>query len=209
MHGSSSIAGVLLDLLLPRTCLECSSEGALLCDGCGGHAPSNLIVLNDGHLASISYGDHRRAQLLHAWKYGFDASARDILLSSIHAQKQAIVEKLSALGITHLIPIPLHARRKCERGFNQAGEIAAALSEVSNIPVLEALKRPVYAKQQMKKTKEERIASSAALFELTVPLPAGAVALIVDDVRSTGATLKSAADATNATSFTYTLFANE
>jgi ComF family protein len=96
-----------------------------------------------------------------------------------------------------LIPIPLGARRRFERGYNQASEIARALGEIWSIPVAETvIRRRRETVSQTALTPEERVNNVRAVFKAIRPVIAVSnVAILVDDVLTTGATLASAAEA--------------
>ncbi len=98
-----------------------------------------------------------------------------------------------------IVPIPLHRRRFFTRGFNQAAELARALSERSGLPCApEALIRSKPTRQQVGLGQKERQANVRGAFK--VPEAAeiavkGRRVLVVDDVFTTGATVSSAARA--------------
>lgn len=97
-----------------------------------------------------------------------------------------------------LLPIPLSNTRKRERGFNQATEIANAASISSNILIREnILKRTRDTKPQTKLQKEARAENVAGAFAVINSgvksgIISGAHILLLDDVSTTGATLKAA-----------------
>ena len=113
-----------------------------------------------------------------------------------------------------LVPIPLGVRRLRERGYNQAGEIARELSTVWNLPVGErVLQRAKETGTQTALTPEQRLANvQGAFIAESSASPAGlggeagligaeqggAAAILVDDVLTTGATLRAAARALQA-----------
>ncbi|MED5051733.1 ComF family protein [Anoxybacteroides rupiense] len=88
-----------------------------------------------------------------------------------------------------LVPIPLSSARLYERGFNQA----KALAELLGCPILDALERFDSAKQS-KKSRHERLETDR-VFHLRsdVSLPAGASFVLIDDIYTTGTTVRHAA----------------
>ena len=96
-----------------------------------------------------------------------------------------------------VIPVPLHARRRRARGFNQAAELAAQL----DLPVIHALRRTVATRPQVELPAAERHRNVAGAFapalnrgwRRTWPRLRGARVVLVDDVVTTGATVEACA----------------
>lgn len=100
--------------------------------------------------------------------------------------------------VTRIIPVPLHANRKRERGFNQATVIAEALSKHLQLPCDEAtLSRSVASeKYRAGLDPQGRRDTVTGVFEVRYPkLVAGESVLLVDDVFTTGATVSCCAEA--------------
>jgi ComF family protein len=100
-------------------------------------------------------------------------------------------------GIDCIVPVPLHPWRRMRRGFNQAADLARTLGP----PVRSLLWRRRATVPQADLPAAERRRNVAGAFRLS-PLPAsrsrdavrGQVVLLVDDVRTTGATLHACAE---------------
>lgn len=94
-----------------------------------------------------------------------------------------------------IVPVPLHAARLRERGFNQAGELARRVSAASGIawhPTL--LARRHDDAHQREAGRRRRKANVRNAFSCSEPVPGLRIAL-VDDVITTGATARAAARA--------------
>ncbi|MEA3301985.1 MAG: phosphoribosyltransferase family protein [Pseudomonadota bacterium] len=88
-----------------------------------------------------------------------------------------------------LLPVPLHARRLRERGFNQALELARILSAQLSIPVdSHTLSRTCNTRAQSSLPKKERQQNIRNAFALTAKIDTPHVA-IIDDVMTTGLTV--------------------
>ncbi|MBL7895467.1 MAG: ComF family protein [Bacteroidia bacterium] len=90
-----------------------------------------------------------------------------------------------------IIPVPLHAKKLKQRGFNQSEEFANGISNALGIPVIkDCLVRTEYTSTQTKKSKAERWENVKDKFELLHPEQvSNKTVLLVDDVITTGATL--------------------
>ena len=99
----------------------------------------------------------------------------------------------AARDVDALVPVPLHALRFRERGFNQATEIARTLGRALERPVLLAgIRRRGAQAPQAGRGAAERLENVAAAFAVERAL-AGARVAIVDDVVTTGATVNALA----------------
>jgi ComF family protein len=95
-----------------------------------------------------------------------------------------------------LIPIPLHPRTRHERGFNQATLLSEGLAESMGRPVLgNILIRTRKTAPQFKLRKAERLTNLHGAFGLEQKHASikGLHILLIDDVCTTGATLKECA----------------
>ncbi|MCP4074799.1 MAG: ComF family protein [Gammaproteobacteria bacterium] len=88
-----------------------------------------------------------------------------------------------------LLPVPLHKTRLLERGYNQAEEIATALSLLLNIPIDRcSLKRVKATQAQSGLSLNKRHKNIQKAFEYTPQQQYKSVALI-DDIITTGSTM--------------------
>ncbi len=97
---------------------------------------------------------------------------------------------------TQIIPVPLHAEREQERGFNQAVLIGSELSRATALPLnVVSLARDKHTnRHRAGMDAKGRRDTVAGAFRVTHPaLVAGERLLLVDDVFTTGATVSSCA----------------
>jgi len=93
-----------------------------------------------------------------------------------------------------LVPLPLHSRRQRERGFNQSEKIALAISDATSIPVVPLLTRPRATWTQSHLPHDLRQHNVQTAFAINGSVPRDrTIAIIIDDVATTGATLSAAA----------------
>jgi ComF family protein len=104
---------------------------------------------------------------------------------------------LRNLELTHgtvLVPVPLHARRLATRGYNQAALLAQELSDSAGLACLpRLLVRARETERQVGKARIERLTNAQGAFELRKPGPKRVV--LVDDVVTTGSTVRACAQA--------------
>lgn len=94
-----------------------------------------------------------------------------------------------------VVPIPLHAARYRERGYNQSELLARVLERRLDWRVEPAaLKRVRRTRPQVGLNMVERQANVSGAFVAEATLVEGKEILLIDDVRTTGATLVSAAE---------------
>jgi ComF family protein len=87
-----------------------------------------------------------------------------------------------------IIPVPLHPKRLCQRGFNQAQELANLISKILNIGIhADIVERFQNKPPQITLSKKLRLKNMRGVFRITNNTPQGHV-LIIDDVMTTGAT---------------------
>lgn len=130
-------------------------------------------------MAALKYqGRHKTADRL-AIRLLEDPRCRDILKAS-----------------TVIVGVPLHPDRVLERGFNQADLLARALALGSSLPVSRDLVRTRRTRSQTSLSARERRRNVAGAFEVRAEAPLkDAAVVLVDDVTTTGATIRECAAA--------------
>jgi len=90
-----------------------------------------------------------------------------------------------------ICPVPLHAWRRLGRGYNQAELIAAGVAEALERPLVCLLRRrrATRALYGVRRHHRDQVLSGAFR---ALPAAAGARVLLVDDIRTSGATLRAA-----------------
>ena len=134
-----------------------------------------------------SYDGTLRA-IVHALKYEGRRSLARPLAALIRARGSDLLT-----GADAAVPVPLHASRRRERGFNQAHDLARHLE----LDVVAALRRTRATPTQTGLPAAQRHRNVRDAFEVTRQgrRLAGRVVVLVDDVSTTGATLEACARA--------------
>lgn len=189
------------DALFPRFCVACSREGALLCQTCqASWAPrpieENILADRDvyGIWSVLPYADPVARQLITAWKYRYDTSSWEILRRKLAPSFSTFGLTLGLRHIEAIVPLPLSRKRRCERGFDQADEIAKWLSRLTGVPTRPLLVRRHRDGHQAERSVDERqkaMLASPFAVPLTPNIPRRV--LLVDDVWTTGATMDAGA----------------
>jgi ComF family protein len=172
----------------PPWCASCgvTISYAGLCTDCRS-APLDLHAVRS---AGLLHGPLRRA--VHRLKY----RARSTAAGSLAALMAATASQtLSPTRDTLVVPVPLHAARERERGYNQATTLATALAASLGLELaVKALERVRQTASQVGMTRAQRRANVAGAFAAH-QIVGGRPILLVDDVVTTGSTLGSAAAA--------------
>jgi ComF family protein len=157
-----------------------------------GRCRRNLTPFDRG--ASLGPYEGSLRTVLHALKYTrrrrLAARLADALLAEPAVQGLLGPDAL-------LVAVPLHPRRRRERGFNQSELIARALGRRTGLPVLtRALTRRRDTPPQAGLSAAERRRNVAAAFATRAcPALCGRTVILVDDVLTTGATARACAAA--------------
>jgi ComF family protein len=138
-----------------------------------------------GFDAAYCYGAYESIlrDLIHLYKYGrVRTLARP--LGDLMASALPRDERFDAIA-----PVPLHWRRRWQRGFNQSELLARTLSQRTAIPVIQALKRAGSTAVQAGLSNTARRRNVSGKFQCARPAEiAGKRILLIDDVMTTGST---------------------
>lgn len=200
----------LLHFLYPNECLICEQEivsGPIpVCPFCESELhftyyeeftpPTELDQLFWGRVpltgtyALLHFKDSGNTQqLLHALKYGNRPQVG-------HYFGEILGTRLNSLDVFRdadaLIPVPLHPKKRFQRGYNQAEELARGIFKSTAIPIRnDLLKRIAYTESQTKRDRLSRWENMQNRFKATSSghtQPKHVV--LIDDVVTTGSTLE-------------------
>jgi ComF family protein len=210
--SATAVPSRILDLAFPARCPGCGREGAPICVAClpaldarldqpAGipiGLPSDIppTILQLDWCAPFG-GLVRRA--LHQLKYGGETRLA-VPLGEAIARRWVRV----AAGGDVLVPVPVHADRARQRGYDQAELIARTAAKVLGLPCAPILERARATIAQFDLDRATRATNVRGAFRLKPrvagvgnPAPPGPLAgrwiVLVDDVVTTGATLSACA----------------
>ncbi len=196
----------IIGLIAPHKCLGCGTESTLLCLACCArltpvesscfrcHAPTVdyevcIKCLQQAPLQrvyALTMYSELPKRLVHALKFERSKLAAQYMAHAMH------------VGLPHLSPnivvcaVPTASSRVRARGYDQAVLIARAFARMRGLPYADLLKRTDQARQ-VGADANQRQQQLTASFRLKKPLPdSEQPILLIDDVITTGATLRAA-----------------
>lgn len=197
----------ILGLIFPKHCFGCGKFGSYLCMACNQarvhyvkrhkcHICKKKVVKDDlvhnycknkSYLAGVivvaNYSDLMK-KLVRELKYNYITQLASDLRNLIRASPAWDI--LDNLAVEVVFPVPLHKKRRKERGFNQAELLVSLLGYKQGL----GLKRIAYTNSQAKLNKRKRLSNLKNAFAYTGESLLGKRVLVVDDVMTTGATLE-------------------
>lgn len=184
-----------LDLIFPPVCVHCERVGSLLCVGCiATVAPAPLMpphaVAPLADLRALGVFAGALQQAVHALKY---EHLRDLAGTLGCLQAEAIQRANWPPSL--ILPVPLHEERQRERGYNQAALLGAAIAGRLGWPLdSQTLTRTRATRSQVGLGYQERQENVRGAFVVVGPQAVqGRDLVLVDDVYTTGATLRECA----------------
>jgi ComF family protein len=154
--------------------------------------PGDLEALR--HHDGLPYHDPRVTSLV--WELKYRAHPRAAALAGEFLSEELTAIAGEELGKPLLIPVPMHPERRRERGHNQTEVLCeAALAYVGEsydyLP--HALERVRHSPPQQTLARHKRLSDARHSMRASAPARVrGRVCVVVDDVKTTGATLKEA-----------------
>ncbi len=164
-------------------CLNCENEMTILkgCQNCKGKQFPLFV-----------YGDYHPVlkNIIIQYKFKRILSPADLLTELLYDKYS---EDIEIINPSVLVPIPLHPLREHQRGYNQSLIIADKLSELSDIKVsTDLIYRIKKRKPQAKLDFKERKSNIQGVFKADDNYEKKEKILLIDDVVTTGATVKEA-----------------
>lgn len=195
----SALAPV-IELLAPPRCGICDCEGVLLCQAC-----RDLWIPTRPE--SVPAAGLRSAAALGPYEGGLGAAIRTLKYGGVPglARELGVALRPVITCVTRnapfqatLVPIPTDRSRVHERGFDQALLIAEAAGLACGMPVAQLLVRTRPTPPLHTAGRDERAAILDGVMATVEALPIPPAIVLIDDVRTSGATMREAARALHA-----------
>ena len=203
----------LFDLIAPRECAICcqrlTATESVICGECHLGLPLTGFSQKpyDNPMARLFWGllpvekaaayfyyipHAQSSQMIYRLKYHHQPEVGESL-GQILAKELKRSDFFS--DIDAIVPIPVTAQRARERGYNQSMEIARGIRDVAQLPILsKVVKRIKFDESQTQKKGWERQENVEGAFRLLNPdAVRGKHLLVVDDIVTTGSTVKACA----------------
>lgn len=208
-------------LLYPKRCVRCRRGGDYICDSCFSgitflefqlcgmcqkgsidgmtHPKCRTRYGIDGIISSISYKGIVK-KLIYQFKYPPYLSDLKGILGKLLCegliQQEAFGAFISSKKVW-IVSIPLYKDRERKRGYNQSVLLAKEMSESLKIPYApQILQREKKTKPQFELRREERAKNIKDAFSVSEKFKSkikGKNIILVDDITTTGATLRECA----------------
>jgi ComF family protein len=186
----------LLSLLAPPLCIGCAADAgraAPLCRDCRAELARSAQgrVLPGGCWAAFPY-DGPAGAMVRALKFGGRVPLADVMAAQLasHAPPEILAGTL--------VPVPVHDAHRRRRGLAHAHVLADALGRRTGLPVADCLERSGDPRPQVGRGRRERMAGVAGAISLRSGAESPQLAVLVDDVVTTGATIAACAKALRA-----------
>ncbi len=217
-RAAAAVVDALLELAAPTRCAGCERPGTLICDGCraaiepidpatsctGCGAPYGEVLCTECRGEPLASGSCLAAavfagplpRIVRAYKDGGERRLAPVLAGIMvdaaeRARGIAPDRYGDMLAVDAVVFVPATARAFRRRGFDHMDAIARAIGADAGVAVVDALVKHGSADQRSLGRRERRSRSSGA-YEAVLDV-SGAHLLLVDDVITTGSTVRAAA----------------
>lgn len=207
MTRLTNLREAVFDVIAPYDCLMCSAEATLVCSWCWPELfeltpPRCFSCLLDSPNAAVCSKCRTNTSLQHVWvvtPYRGGAKAL-VRCMKIEAQRQGCVliaramhESAPQFIDVWVVPVPTSTARIRERGFDHSALIAQEFARLRGLPYRQMLGRLGRTKQAGA-SKTERAKQIMGVYQVRSPAHVKQQKiLLIDDVITTGATLKEVA----------------
>lgn len=200
---ASMARSILVDVVYPKVCAGCGMRGLWVCESCEASVPSltQHICVRCGSPASPEHrcqtlGPHvTTARAAYPYTGWAGASIRRFKYADEPTRAEDLAARMIPLLAAFdcpsvIVPVPLHPKKLNLRGYNQSELLAERIAAQTNLPMKPLLIRIRATRSQVTLDRQSRHHNVAEAFALSPDwaTPQGERILLIDDVRTTGAT---------------------
>lgn len=186
---------MLLDILFPEKCLYCKKYGKIVCDSCYKKLNNKNLFkeVNEKYFdyifCSSFYNDLVRKQI-HSFKFHNKAYFYKYFIE-ISLKNPKLLDFFKKFDLITFIPMSL--KKQNIRGYNQSELLAKELGKRLGIEVVKTLEKEKNIKTQSTLNEFDRVKNAEKAFKMAENIDvANKNIILVDDILTTGATVKSA-----------------
>lgn len=197
----------IVEVAFPPRCSGCGLRGRWVCNECllatplfsEPRCPTCSMPLHgavcgcrdlpndvDGLWVAGPYGGWLR-NAVHSFKFGGETARAPSLAALLAPQCATLGPDVV------LVPVPMHAKRKRQRGYDQVAILAAALGKQTGVPVISALAKERETRTQVGLSAAERSMNLIDAFAVQPGTELPDDVVLIDDVATTGSTLSECA----------------
>lgn len=188
-----------IDLVAPPSCMHCLvflSSRDVFCNNClkkiNPIVSKSIAITLTKYMTVFAVADYKDPikKLILAKRWSNHVASYQL--------GQLIVQctPIKHMPYDFIVPVPLHWTRYAYRGFNQSDNMASVIAQQMHKPIASLLTRKTRTAYQAGLSHEKRQANVADVFAINTAyndMYAGKHLLLVDDLMTTGSTLKAAA----------------
>lgn len=206
-----AMKSAVVETLYPKVCPGCGQRGTWLCSRCESTVPTLSAHICDrcgspSRSPCLSCRDLdpliQRARTTYPYMGWVAEAIRRFKYDEEFDRGEDLGARLAATlehfdGIDALVPVPLHRSKLNARGYNQSQLLAERASAMLDVPVQPVLRRRRATMPQVSLRESERRRNVEEAFEVDPAwvVQPDRVYVLIDDVRTTGATLGACARA--------------
>lgn len=189
----------LLDFIWPQFCIGCNREGSVCCAYCLNDIllkeRANISWPKENYcfeqcLVCCDYHNQLVKKIIKQYKYSYLENMSDFLVNILEKQARRICLPKDTI----ISNVPLHSKKKKQRGFDQTEILAKKLAKKLDLKYIPLLIRTRQTKTQAQLSKSDRQKNVQGVFKASSAGDAGVAGniLLIDDIATTGSTLNQA-----------------
>ena len=188
----------LSQLLFPSRCFGCQKLGPSICSACRSSWHPHYYRTKFDHLtvhSSLLYTPTASKIILAAKEQGIKGADELIIEAIIHALEKSKIDT----ALARLVPVPSSTSSQRRRGRSFIVDLVTKISDRTGLHMLDCLQLSRRVLDQSGLHRDERATNLAGAFRITSH--ARGELILIDDVVTTGATLREALRAVNSQGF--------